>query len=298
MKKKILNIFVYVLKGGITALILWMIFRKMNLSMLLESFANLPWGLVALLFFLSILRHWGQYLTWKYSLELNPLYKPKPRDLFNSYLIGQALRFAIPGGIGMMGKAAYVKNSSMVASVVSYHFERIFVVWALFTFGSMAAYHYFTEISLWISLPILIVIGTLPIWFYFVMNLNRRWRRLKPQYLYLAPGIVLIQVVITLINHYQYWLVLNGAIPIGFGEVLKRMSLSHMAYGIPITFAGLGLKESFAIHFLSEVGYTQIQVITATLSVFFLQDFLGAFVGLIIFLREKRVHWFTWKRSK
>lgn len=298
MKKKILNILLYVLKLGVTVLILWMILRKMDLSLLLDSFTNLPWLLVGFLFFLSTVRHWGQYLIWKYSLELNPIYELNRRELFNSYVIGQALRFAIPGGFGMMGKMAYLKNTSMVASVVSYHFERIFVVWSIFLFGVFAAYNYFTHISQWISIPILILIGTLPIWLYFLMNLNRKWRRLKPQYLHLAPRIVLLQVAVMLINHYQYWLVLNSFLSIGFGEVLKRMSLSHFAYSIPITFAGLGLKESFAIHFLSEVGFSKIQVITATISVFFLHDFLGALVGLYVFLREKRVHKFKWKRSK
>jgi hypothetical protein len=67
------------------------------------------------------------------------------------------------------------------------------------------------------------------------------------------------------------------------------MALTQFSNSIPITVAGLGLRESFAIHFLKTAGITAEQAVSATLSLFFIQDVLPALIGTWFLVRTKKV---------
>ncbi len=285
--KKIWRILSFVLKLLIAALILWGIFRKIDIGLLWHNLISQPLWLVLAIMGLSVLRHWGQYLAWQYSLQVNPLYRVKKIEIFNSYMIGQALRFAVPGSWGIIGKVAFVSNSSKAASLLSYFLERIFVTWTIFTFASLALLYIPQGLPAWMRWSLFSALITLPIWLYFVLYLNRRWNRLRPNYLRYVPQIILVLIAATLLNFLQYWLMLQLTQAVSFWEVFKRMSLSHMSYSIPITVAGLGLKESFAISLLSKIGLQPESIASTTLAIFIINDVVPALVGAWIFLRSR-----------
>jgi hypothetical protein len=286
-KKKLLNILGFVLKVVVTGFILWSIFRKMDMHILWTNLVNKPVWLLAIIMAVSGLRHWGQYLTWKYSLQMNPLYIPKPREIFSSYMIGQALRFIIPGSYGIVGKIAFVSNSSKTASFISYMIERVFVTWALMFFASFALL--FTPIGIpqWVSWLLFVIFLAIPFGGYFVLGANRRWQRLQPNYLVYGPRVLVMQIGVTLLNYLQYWLLLHHMVPTSYWETLKRMSLAHISYSIPVTFAGLGLKEYFAKTLFSSIGYPEEVIVSTTLILFFLHDILAALAGAVFLLQAK-----------
>ena len=96
-----------------------------------------------------------------------------------------------------------------------------------------------------------------------------------------------IQTGIAALSYVQYWLILNQIHPISFWESTLRMSLTQFSNSIPFTVGGLGLREGFAIHFLAGVGFDASQAVTATLTLFAVQDLLFALPGLLLLMFNK-----------
>ncbi|MDD3143389.1 MAG: lysylphosphatidylglycerol synthase transmembrane domain-containing protein [Candidatus Cloacimonetes bacterium] len=286
-RKKIWRILSFALKLLVTALILWGLFRRMDLGQVWQNLINQPPWLILAILGLAVLRHWGQYLAWQYSLQVNPLYTLKRKEVFESYMIGQALRFAVPGSWGILGKVAFVSNSSKGASVISCFLERIYVTWSIFVFASLALLYLPQGIPGWIRWSLFAWLITLPVWLYFLLYLNRRWNHLRPNYIRYAPRLTLLMVATTLLNLFQYWLMLHLTQAVSFWDVVKRMSLSHLSYSIPITVAGLGLKESFAISLLSKIGLQAESIASTTLAIFIINDVVPALIGAGIFLKVR-----------
>ncbi|MBW6513141.1 MAG: flippase-like domain-containing protein [Candidatus Syntrophosphaera sp.] len=295
MNKKVSNILIFALKMGITVLILWSIFRKIDMAMVFASMFNLPPWLLLSLLSLSLFRHLGLALVWGWSLQINPLYRPNWPEVGRSYLIGQALRFALPGGLGLVGKTAFIDNSSVRDSAYAFLYERTLVTWALLLFAALSLIFLPIGIPLGLRLALLIGLATFPIWGYFLLALNKHWKDLRKASLRPAPRIVGLLILTTLLNYLQYWLILMRTQPVNFAEVLTRMSLSNISHSIPITYAGLGFKEIFAIHFLSEIGLAQEQIVGSTLMVFIIHEVLSGLVGALIFFTLKKLpghlHW-------
>ncbi len=153
--------------------------------------------------------------------------------------------------------------------------------------ASLALLYISQGITAWVRWLLFIFLITLPIWLYFALLLNRRWKILRPNYIKYAPGIVLSQVALSLVNFLQYWLMLQLTQSVSFWEIIKRMSLSNLSYSIPVTVAGLGLKESFAVSLLSKIGLQPESIAGTTLAIFIINDVLPALIGAGIFLRVK-----------
>ncbi|HRT60649.1 MAG TPA: lysylphosphatidylglycerol synthase transmembrane domain-containing protein [Candidatus Syntrophosphaera sp.] len=288
-RKKVWRVLSLALKLLVTALILYGLFRRMDFGKVWQNLLNQPIWLILAILGLAVLRHWWQYLAWQYSLQINPLFVLKRKEVFESYMIGQALRFAVPGSWGIMGKVAYVSNSSKAASMISCMLERIYVTWSIFVFASLALLYLPHGIPAWARWLLFIGLLTLPVWLYFVTYLNQRWARLRAGYIRYAPRLTLLMIGATLINHFQYWLMLNLNQAVPFWDVVKRMSLSHLSYSIPVTVAGLGLKESFAISLLSKIGLQAESIASTILTIFIINDVVPALIGAGIFLRMKGI---------
>ncbi len=286
--KKLLHILVFILKLGLTGVILWSIFNKMNFQQVMTSIARQPLWLLAVLLLLTVLRHAGQYQTWSCALQINPHYQLNRKEVLTSYIISQPLRFVVPGGFGMTGKVIYITNSSVWASGLSFLIERALIIWGIWAFAALGGAFYFTRMQLWLRLAIVAAVISLPVWGYFILGLKHKWRHLQEHYLKYAPRIIGLQACVALIAGLQYWLLLRQAMPIGFAETLKRMMLTQVSMSIPITWVGLGLRESFAIHFLSDAGFQALDAVTATLTLFIIQDVLAALVGAVVFIRTKK----------
>ncbi len=282
------KIILYLLRLLITGYILWRIAARIELSEVWRSLLSLPWWLVVFLLFSTLVRHWGQYRNWSYALQLNPSYQPHKREMLASYLIGLPLRFVIPGGSASAGKILFVNNSSRWASLFSFGAERAFLTWCTWTYAFGAALFFYAGIPLWLRILVFVLCLTAPLWAYWLMGLNERTRTLQTNYARFAPRMVVIQLSIAFLSYLQYWLILRQMLPLGFWQSTIRMALTQFSNSIPITVAGLGLRESFAIHFLSGAGFSASQAVSATLSLFFFQDILPALPGIGILLKVQK----------
>ncbi|MDP2174022.1 MAG: lysylphosphatidylglycerol synthase domain-containing protein [Candidatus Cloacimonadaceae bacterium] len=286
--KPLLKPLFFALKLLLTGYILWRIFARIAFVDVLQSILELPTWLILFLILSSVLRHLIQYQNWRFSLQLNPFYRENKRDVLTSYLIGLPLRFLIPGGSASMGKVLFVDNSSRHASLFSFGAERAFQTWATWTFALAAGLFYFGGSALVWVLVGFAVIALAPLWAYGIFGLFEKSRVLMDGYRQKAPKIASLQLFGALIMHLQYWLILRQSGVIPLFQSLMRMSLTNFANSIPVTVAGLGLRESFAIHFLADAGFNPAQAVAATLTLFIFQDILPGIAGAFVLLSAKR----------
>jgi hypothetical protein len=281
------KILLYILKLSITGFILWKVFSRISLPEVFRSMATLPVWLVLGLLTGSFLRHWAQLRNWRHALLINPGYDVNHKDILRSYLIGLPLRFLVPGGPASVAKVLWVQNTSRKASIFSFGAERAFMTWATWTFATGAAlFHYHTAIS-WLLWLLAIVVVPSPLWIWMLMSIRAKDRSLKISYGAHAPQMALLQVFASLLCFLQYWLLLTRFAPVTFFGTVKLMGLTNFSNSIPITVAGLGLRESFAVHFLDNVGITATQAVSATLALFVVQDILPALIGTGVMIANK-----------
>lgn len=279
----------YFLKLALSAYILWRIAGKIDFGSALQGMLSLPLGLVILLICLSAVRHIAQYHNWLFALSINPAFTKHKREVLQSYLIGLPLRFAVPGGHASIGKIFFISNSSRSASFWSTALERGFMTWGTWTFAALAAVIYYPQIPLWLRVLAVFFCAALPVILYKLLSIKANWRHLQTPYTKQAPRMMGMQISSNLITYLQYWLILSSVLNIGWWQSAIRMALTQFSNSIPITVAGLGLRESFAIHFLKTAGISAEQAVSATLSLFFIQDVLPALVGTWFLIKAKKV---------
>lgn len=285
--KRVLKIVLFVLKIAISVYILWRIAGSVSFGSAFATIFHLSPGLLITIAIISVLRHLGQYCNWLCALRVNPEFNESKAQVFKSYLLGLPLRFAIPGGHANMAKIFYVRNSSRLASLYSTLLERSFLTWASWTFASGAAVLFYLDFPpFWFMLAFALLI-MYPEAIYLALGSRETWRHLKQSYSRQATWMILLQIGGTLLTYTQYWLLLRRFVPLSFLDSSIRMALTQFSNSIPITIAGLGLRESFAIHFLKDTGITAQQAVSATLGLFLIHDVVPALIGLPVLIKAK-----------
>lgn len=278
----------YLAKLGLSLLILWLIFRRVDLGEVLRELAQIPVYIVLLVLAITMMRQYLQYRNWRYALKLNPWFCADEKQISRSFLIGIPLRFLLPGGHGSFAKVFFIDNSSKTASIAAVASEKLAQTWAILLFAAGSAFWVFPGWNLALKLMAFIVIALLPLIFGGFTKWHRDLTVLRDGYRKNIPRMLIIQVIAVLLTMLQYYLLLNTMSAISFGETTLRMSIVQFSDTIPITISGLGLRESFAMHFLETAGYAGGKAITATLALFFIQDVLTCIPGLALLIIRKK----------
>ncbi|MCB5253966.1 MAG: lysylphosphatidylglycerol synthase domain-containing protein [Candidatus Cloacimonadaceae bacterium] len=279
----------YIAKALFTLLLLYLIFRRIDLASALSYAGSLPLLSVIGVFALSILRHYIQSNNWRCALHLNAGYIYNRRQVQATYLLALPLRFLIPGGHASFAKVLYLKNTSLLASIVATSAERLFMTWATWTFAAIAAFFFFPELSVYIRMALIVFAAFLPLWAALIMRLRPSLRVHLPAYAAQAPKMMLLQIANTLLMYLQYYIILNHLGVISAIDTWIGMGLTNVSNSIPITISGLGLREGFAIHFLEAFNFSSEQAVAATLSLFVFHELIPALIGSVVLFRSKRV---------
>jgi glycosyltransferase 2 family protein len=284
MKKKI----VLLIKLTISLVILYFLFRKIELKEVMENLLSLPFGIVLFILITAVVKQAIEILNWFFLLCLNPNYKPKFKEIFQSHFIGQALRFLIPGGHAVVGKLFFVENQKK-ATIVSIGAEKFFQLWIILFFAAFAAFFHFQDISLhWRILSFLFIL-VLPIIIYFLKHFFSVGRQIFfKNYFLTLPKVIFSHTLYMLLTIIQYYVVLNFFAAIPFIHVFLAVPLILTANILPFTYAGLGLRESFAIAILSAYSIASVNAVSVSLIVFLFNTFLPALAGLGIFLLTRK----------
>ncbi len=278
----------YLLKLLFTVLLLAWILHKVDVPTAFSNASTLPLLSALAILLLSVLRHFIQCVNWRCALHLNEGYSYNRRELISSYLVALPLRFVIPGGHASLAKVFYLKNTSLLASLVSTMTERLFMSWATWTFAAIATFFIYPQFSLALRLILILVAAFLPLWAALIMGIGKG-KVHQPAFLRQAPRMMLLQIANTLLMYLQYYIVLNHLGKISAIGTWLGISLTNLANSIPITISGLGLREGFAIHFLEGFNFSSEAAVAATLSVFFFHDLLSAAAGAVVLFRSKKL---------
>lgn len=269
----------FALKVLLTALMLFFVFRRLDPAAIRSGLMSLSFGVISAVFGISILRHYIQYRNWLAALRMNLGVSFKRKEVIASYLVAQPLRFAIPGGSASFAKIFYLRNTSVFASFIATSTERLFLTWATWTFAAIANFCLYPSQPLILRAALIIATAFIPLWTALILRSHRKSRQYLSGYLSKAPQMMLLQIANTALMYLQYYLILNSFLTINAVDTWLGMSMTNISNSIPITISGLGLREGFAMHFLSGYGFHPEQAVAATLALFLLHDVLSAIVG-------------------
>ena len=289
MEKLIKNRYFYFVKIIITSIILYFIFRKINFQQLYLSFKELKLSSIFLILFTAGIKIFIEYLNWGSYLKINPKYKPKNSEIFRSHMIGHALRFLIPGGHAVVGKMFYVNNEKKL-SFMSVGVEKFFQIWINLLSAGFAAIFYFRSKFILPTILAFIFIIFLPFIIYLLKHLDRKQNLAIyfKQYWKIIPRIFIMQIVYMFLTIFQYFILLNNFVSFHIFSAIVSVPLILFSNLIPITYAGLGLREKFAIEILSKYNISSETAITISLTVFIFNVLFPALIGLYFIISSKR----------
>lgn len=286
------NRFVYIIKIGITFTILFFIFKNISVHTLLSNFKHLGYTTVFLLIVSSTVKYSIRFYNWGKYLKINPDYTPKRNEILKSTFIGTSLQFILPGGYGTFGKMYYVDNDKS-STFISVTLEKFFLTWTNLTAAAFASIYYFKLWPFYARIAIFVFMLSLPFLLFFSQSILKRTKYQKfieyvKAYKKLTPRIIALQIVYMFITFFQYHAIINHFAELSFSKIIISTPLVILANSIPISYSGLGLRETFALEVFSKYGIASEVIITATLTVFFFNTVIPALVGLGIIIRQKR----------
>jgi uncharacterized membrane protein YbhN (UPF0104 family) len=284
VKKRI----VFAVKIVVTVLIIYFIVKQIDVQQLIKNFQLLGISTIGIILVTAIPKLFIQYSNWNKYLSLNSGYLPQKYEVGKSFFIGLALRFLLPGGVGTFGKMYFVNNKKS-ATIVSVGVERIFLTWKNVFFAAFAGIFYFQTVNLYLKIAIFILVAIAPFLIYLLSYFTKREniKRYFRNYLRIAPKIIIAQIVFVCISFLQYFVILKNFVDIKFFDVVISVPLVHFSHIIPVSFAGFGLRELFAIEVFSKFNINPEQAIICTLTIFFVNSVLPAFVGLYFLIKSK-----------
>jgi len=283
-KKKLLFFF----KIFISIIILFFLLRKIDFIHIISIFKQIKFGTIMFLFFTTVVKLFIEIINWKMFLQINPQYRPKIGEIIKSHFIGHSLRFLVPGGHGIIGKIYFVENKKK-DTFLSLSIEKFFQIWLIIVFAAFASIFYFKEINLYLKFLLLLLIFSLP----FLLILSNKIKFLRNYKSYITkyqtriPLIISLQIFYMTITVLQYFMILSLFSEITFFQTMISIPLVLFANIIPITYAGLGLRETFAIKVLTNYQIQSEIAVTASLIVFLFNSVLPALVGLYFIVRKK-----------
>ncbi len=289
MEKLIRNRYFYFIKIIITTVILYFIFRKIDFQVLFHSFRQIRISIIAVMLITTAVKIFIEYKNWGHYLTINPEYKPKPSEIFKSHMIGHSLSLLIPGGLGAAGKVFFIENSKS-HTFMSLGVEKFFQIWINLLFASFAAIFYFRKINISIPIAVFILVIFLPLFIYWIKHLYRvkSIEKYFMEYIRILPYISLMQITYMFLTIFQYFILVNAFLRFHIFSAIISIPLILSSNLIPITYAGLGLREKFAIEVFSKYTISAEISVTVTLTIFLFNSVLPAIVGLVLFLRKKK----------
>ncbi len=278
----------FFLKIIVTLIILWIIFQRIDLQEVFRAALKIKFHIIILLLVITIFKFIIQLKNWEQCLRITTAYKPARYEILKSHFIGYALRFLIPGGHATFAKVYYVSNKKKI-TLFSIGIERFMLTWTNLWFAAWAGLFYFKQFSLIFRLIALFIITLLPLVIYWSSRILKRdsWKEYFDQYIKLVPIITFRQILFLLLTVMQYYLIISQFQKIGVISVLMSVPLILIANLIPITYAGLGLRESFAIHLFRVYNIEPTIAVTASLVIFIINSVLPALVGALLLITTK-----------
>jgi uncharacterized membrane protein YbhN (UPF0104 family) len=267
----------------VSVALLYYLTRKIAFHDIARGLSQLSFWPVMLLIITTCTKQGIEIVNWARYLRMSPTWKHSTGQLIVSHFVGQSLRFVVPGGYGTVGKVYFVDDRKS-ATLFAVGIEKFFIIWIALLFAAFSSFFYFSW-SGWISAVALIGVLLLPLGIYLLHHVIRHdnWRGMLRSYKAIIPGTMALQILYMLITVTQYFVVLHLFASISWFHTLIGVSLVLCANIIPLAYAGLGLRESFAMQIFPALGVAAQHAVLASLLVFFFNTAVPALVGVMIY---------------
>lgn len=289
MQKILKNRFIFFIKIILAFVILYFIFKRIDYHSVLDNISKIKTSTLIILFLVALIKVVIQIVNWEKYLRINPEYKPQTKEIISSYFIGDALRFLVPGGYGTIGKMYFVNNHKK-DTFISMGVEKFLQIWITLSFAVFASIFYFKEINLAIKLIITAIVWFSPLLLSLLSSIPKLHMIHKYSFEYnkYIPAIMGRQILYMVLTIIQYYVIMTNLVSINFFNVFVAVPLILSANILPITYAGLGIRETFAIEVLHKYGVRASISITCSLIIFAVNNILPALIGVYFIITRKR----------
>ncbi|HOE90454.1 MAG TPA: lysylphosphatidylglycerol synthase transmembrane domain-containing protein [Candidatus Cloacimonadota bacterium] len=276
----------FVFKLIFSIALLYFLFTKVSFKDTISHLIALPLSIVFLLIVSSYLKFYIQMRNWKSLLKIDPKVNIKKGDIFRTHTLGLLFKLIIPGGHGSFGKMFYLKQISKKSAFFIILLEKMFQTWIVWVAGLFACEYYFKAHNI-VFFTLFLISIFIPLFIPYVFkkaSSERKWRR----YRRLVLPLMISQIVYLLLTFYQYYIILSFEHDVSIFDLVIKVSLVLFATLIPISYSGLGIRESASVYLFAQSNINAETAIACSLIIFFFNSVLPALPSLFYFYKEKK----------
>jgi len=235
---------------------------------------------LSLLICISIIKFFSQVFNWHFVLKINHNYNCTFRQVIKTHLIGLALRFFMPGGHATFGKVFYMNPERKKETFFSIIAEKFFQSWIIWFFAGWSFMFFYDKNYIFLFL-IALLISIIP---FILPRIFKKYlnNTVKYNYYMILPKIIFSQTAFVFMTFLQYYIILSQISQIRFFNTAVSVSLILVANTIPVTFSGLGLRETAAALILPKYGISIELAVGASLIIFILNSVIPAIPGCFL----------------
>ena len=276
---------------AISLVIITLIFQRIDGKIAFSLITQLDFTVIGLLLALSLTKFVIQAINWHFCLNLNGNGVSSLKLALKTHIISSALRFFLPGGLATFGKVFYINTQSKTDTVFSILIEKFYITWGIVMFASISLplclfyLHNKNAFSLFL-LPAIVFI--LP---FFILKIFPKMTTAtqKKNYNKTTPIFIATQLIFIPLTMVQYYILLQFFLSneLPFFMVAIVISLILSADIIPITYSGLGLRETASMILLPLIGIPAEIAVGTSLIIFLFNAVIPAIPGVVLIAINK-----------
>ena len=272
----------YLLKIAVSAVILYFLLSNIDIPQLSAGFSMVGWSTICLVFFLGVTLWFIEYLRFYISTKVI-LKKDTDGWLLRVFFSGYALRFLIPGGLGEVGKMMFIPGKYS-QRLIAYLADKGSLAFVILIGGPAGVWKVFPQIRQYYWIPLLIVLVAFLIVYHLVLKKSRSF---NGNQFYPLKKVLMVTIPLSFIHVFimalQYWLILRS-VDIPFSIVFMTVNIVLFAVMIPISFAGLGVREWTTLQILGQFAISKETALVTPLLVFVCNVLVPALIGVAVIL--------------
>ena len=279
---------------AISIIIIVFIFNIIDWKDSLSLILQLDLLIIGSILGLSVLKFFIQAINWYYCLKLSDSIDSNFRIALKTHTIAGALRFFLPGGFATFGKVFYIKTQRKMDTLFSIAIEKFYITWGIILFASfslpLSLYILYDKKMLYLFI-ITVIVAILPfvITKLFPKRITTEQRKNYNKY---VPIFFVTQVIFIPLTLLQYFILLQFFVDyeLSFFLVAMVISLIISADIIPITFSGLGLRETASMLLLPLINIPAEIAVATALIIFIFNAIIPAIPGIVLITFNKSHH--------
>jgi len=308
------------LKLAIASLLLFVLIHNIKIENIQSALKHANFAFISLAGLLIIPNLIVQTLKWHYLLKLC---KPNAThfEAAKSLLAGFTLGFITPGRIGEFGRAIFVKDCNRLQVLGLTMVDKLFSISIVFLMGTIALFLFWGVklrselIGLWlaIALAALFLVASLVL---FPDRLRNILDKIKLRLPFKEKSDLLLSgldnfrrrqavrllglnFIFYIIFVTQFYFLLSAFETIQWIDGYLVVASTTVAKSLlPISFGDLGIRETAAIYFVSQIGVQASTAFNASIFMFLINIVLPSSIGFSLLMTEKMNHHFNRKCSQ